>query len=113
MGRLAHSQNKPFFLTEYGNMDLGWGTDDPAPKSFEAALSNANDVIRTLRAGADGVNRWSFTNRGDLDGQWQMIQTFNRDNLTYLWDYTLYFWPFFHYSTLGLYPFFAIFILVF
>ncbi len=80
----AHSQNKPFFLTEYGNMNLGWGTDDPAQKSFEAALSNANDVFRALRAGADGVNRWSFTNRGDLDGQWQMIQTFNRDSKTYL-----------------------------
>jgi len=80
----SHSQNKPFFLTEYGNMNLGWGTDNPAPKSFEAALSNANDVIRTLRAGADGVNRWSFINRGDLDGQWQLIKTFNRDNKTCL-----------------------------
>jgi hypothetical protein len=25
----AHKQNKPFFLTEYGNMNLGWGNDDP------------------------------------------------------------------------------------
>jgi hypothetical protein len=80
----AHAQNKPFFLTEYGNMQLGWGTDDPNQKSFEAALSNANDVIRALRAGADGVNRWSFTNRGDLDGQWQLIHTFDRENKTYL-----------------------------
>lgn len=80
----AHAQNKPFFLTEYGNMQLGWGTDDPNQKSFEAALSNANDVMRALRAGADGVNRWSFTNRGDLDGQWQLIQTFDRENKTYL-----------------------------
>ncbi len=80
----AHSQNKPFFLTEYGNMSLGWGTDDPNQKSFEAAVSNANDVIRIFRAGADGVNRWSFTNRGDLDGQWQLIKTFDRDTKTYL-----------------------------
>ena len=80
----AHAQNKPFFMTEYGNMKLGWGTDNPAQKSFEAALSNANDVIRALRAGADGVNRWSFTNRGDLDGQWQLIHTFDRENKTYL-----------------------------
>ena len=63
---------------------MGWGTDDPNQKSFEAALSNANDVMRALRAGADGVNRWSFTNRGDLDGQWQLIQTFDRENKTYL-----------------------------
>lgn len=80
----AHTQNKPFFLTEYGNMNLGWGTDNPAQKSFEAALSNANDVLRALRAGADGVNRWSFTNRGDLDGQWQLIHTFDRETKTYL-----------------------------
>ena len=71
-------------MTEYGNMKLGWGTDNPAQKSFEAALSNANDVIRALRAGADGVNRWSFTNRGDLDGQWQLIHTFDRETKTYL-----------------------------
>ena len=80
----AHRQNKPFFLTEYGNMKLGWGSDDPNQKSFEAALSNANDVIRAFRAGTDGVNRWSFTNRGDLDGQWQLIHTFNRQNKSYL-----------------------------
>ena len=80
----AHLQNKPFFLTEYGNMKLGWGSDDPNQKSFEAALSNANDVMRAIRAGTDGVNRWSFVNRGDLDGQWQLIQTFDRDNKTYL-----------------------------
>jgi hypothetical protein len=80
----AHSHNKPFFLTEYGNMSLGWGTDDPNQKSFEAALSNANDVLRAFRAGADGVNRWSFTNRGDLDGQWQLIKTFDRETKTYL-----------------------------
>jgi len=80
----AHAQNKPFFLTEFGNMNLGWGTDNPAQKSFDAALSNANDVIRAIRAGTDGVNRWSFTNRGDLDGQWQLIHTFDRENKTYL-----------------------------
>ncbi len=80
----AHAQNKPFFMTEFGNMKLGWGTDNPAPKSFEAALSDANDVMRAFRAGVDGVNRWSFTNRGDLDGQWQLIQTFDRETKTYL-----------------------------
>jgi len=80
----AHSQNKPFFLSEYGNMKLGWGADNPGQKSFDAALSNANDVIRGLRAGVDGFNRWSFTNRGDLDGQWQLIETYDRENKKYL-----------------------------
>jgi hypothetical protein len=80
----AHAQNKPFFLTEYGNMKLGYGKDDPGQKSFDAALSNANDVIRGLRAGVDGFNRWSFTNRGDLDGQWQLIETWDRKNKRYI-----------------------------
>jgi hypothetical protein len=79
----AHQQGKPFFLTEYGNMSLGWGADDPNPKSFEAALSNAGDVMRGMRAGVDAFNRWSFTNRGDLDGQWQLITTFDRTKKSY------------------------------
>jgi len=80
----AHSQNKPFFMTEYGNMKLGFGGDNAGQKSFDAALSNASDVIRGLRAGVDGFNRWSFTNRGDLDGQWQLIRTFDRETKKYL-----------------------------
>lgn len=80
----AHIQKKPFFMTEYGNMKLGYGGDNPSQKSFDAALSNASDVIRGLRAGVDGFNRWSFTNRGDLDGQWQLIQTFDRQTKKYL-----------------------------
>jgi hypothetical protein len=79
----AHKQGKPFFLTEYGNMSLGWGTNDPNQKSFEAALSNASDVMRGMRAGVDAFNRWSFTNRGDLDGQWQLIATFDRTKKRY------------------------------
>jgi hypothetical protein len=73
----AHEQGKPFFLTEYGNMNLGWGEDDPNQKSFEAALSNASDVVRGLRAGVDAFNKWSYTNRGNLDGQWQLVKTFD------------------------------------
>jgi len=82
----AHQQGKPFFLTEYGNMNLGWGGDDPNQKSFEAALSNASDVMRGLRAGVDAFNRWSFTNQGNLDGQWQLIKTYDFANKKYLND---------------------------
>ena len=32
----------------------------------------------------DGYIRWSFANRGDLDGQWQMVRTFNPANWTFL-----------------------------
>lgn len=80
----SHTNEKPFFLTEYGNMRLGWGGNNPAQKSFEAALSNANDVIRAFRSGVDGVNRWSFINRSDLDGQWQLIKTFDPEKQEYL-----------------------------
>lgn len=79
----SHQQNKPFLLTEYGNMNLGWGADHPNQKSLEASLSNASDVMRGLRAGVDGFNRWSYTNRGNLDAQWQPVQTYDRKNKTY------------------------------
>jgi hypothetical protein len=80
----AHDQGKPFFLTEFGNMRLGWGDDNPGPKTFKAALSDASDVIRGIHAHVDGFNRWSFTNRGDLDGQWQLVQTWDRQKKQYL-----------------------------
>lgn len=73
----ARSRGKPFFLTEFGNMRLGWGGDDPGPRSYPALLSNAEVVIRGLRSGVDAFNRWSFTNRGDLDGQWQIVRTWD------------------------------------
>lgn len=80
----AHSQNKPFFVTELGNMNLGWGKDHPGPKTFKAALSNASDIIHGLNAEVDGFNRWSFTNRGDMDGQWQLVRTYDIENKVYL-----------------------------
>jgi hypothetical protein len=30
-----------------------------------------------MNLGVDGFNRWSFLNRGDLDGQWQMLRTWD------------------------------------
>jgi len=80
----AHARQKPFFLSEFGNMHMGWGGDHGGPKSFEAALSNASDILCCLNLGADGMNRWSFVNRGDLDGQWQLIQTWDREKKIYL-----------------------------
>ena len=80
----AYDHNKPFFLTEFGNMNLGWGSNDPGPKSFAASLSNASDMITCLNLGVDAFNRWSFTNRGDLDGQWQLIRTWDMEKKCYL-----------------------------
>jgi hypothetical protein len=77
--RWAAEHRKPFFLSEFGNMNLGWGESNPGPKSFAAALSNASDVIRGINVGVDAFNRWSFTNRGDIDGQWQLVETWDRE----------------------------------
>lgn len=64
-------------------MKLGWGKDNPGPKSLAASLSNASDMISALSAG-DGMNRWSFVNRGDMDGQWQLVRTWDISKKEYL-----------------------------
>jgi hypothetical protein len=79
----AKKQNKPLFLSEMGDMRLGWKDSNPGPKSFNAALSNAESVLRGMEAGVGAFNRWSFTNRGDLDGQWQLIRTWNIEKKNY------------------------------
>jgi hypothetical protein len=80
----ARAREKPFLLTEFGNMAHGWGGDHPGPRTFPALLSNAEVVIRALRSGVDALNRWSFTNRGDLDGQWQLVRTWDPKARAYL-----------------------------
>ncbi len=76
--RWAHARNKPLFLSELGSMAFGWRNDHPGPASHEAGLKDVEIVIRGLNVGVDAFNRWSFINRGDLDGQWQMINTWDR-----------------------------------
>ncbi len=73
----AHAKNKSLFLSEMGTMAYGWGADDAAPACYQAGLTNASLVVRGINAGVDGFNRWSFTNRGDLDGQWQLVRTWD------------------------------------
>ena len=80
----AREMKKPFFITEIGNMNLGWGSSNEGPKSFESALSNALDVAFSMNVGVDGFNRWSFTNKGNLDGQWQLINTFDIESGQYV-----------------------------
>jgi hypothetical protein len=75
----AHQQNKPLFLSEYSC----FGT-----VGFPLALRDAEMVVRDLNTGVDGFNRWSFLNVGYLDGQWQLLETWDvknnklRDNYT-------------------------------
>jgi hypothetical protein len=70
-------RGKPLFLSELGTMIYGWGGDNAGPSSWEAAIKDAELVVRALNLGVDGFNRWSFVNRGDLDGVWQMIDTWD------------------------------------
>ena len=79
----SHANNRPFFLSEFGDMSLGWQKDHPGPSTFEAALSNAQKVLFGLNIGVDGFSRWSFLNRGDIDGQWQLVRTWDLMNKAY------------------------------
>lgn len=71
------ARGKPLFLSELGTMIYGWGGSSPGPSTWEAAIKDAELVVRALNLGVDGFNRWSFVNRGDLDGVWQMIETWD------------------------------------
>jgi hypothetical protein len=76
----AHQHGKPLFLSELGSMAFGWNGSDPGPSTFEAAIKDAELLVRGLNLGVDGFNRWSFINRGDLDGHWEMILTWDEQN---------------------------------
>lgn len=82
----AHARGIPFFLSEFGD----WAGDNPfgnrttsTPKSYSNQLVNADKVIQGMNVGVDGFNRWSFTNRGDLDGEWQLVRTFDSNSWQY------------------------------
>ena len=84
----THRNHKPLFMSEFGTMANGWGADHPGPGSYESAIKDAELVVRRINAGVDGFNRWSFINRGDLDGQWQFIETWDRKGGKLLKQYT-------------------------
>ena len=86
--KFAHAKDKALFLSELGTMGYGWGNDDAAPACYMSGLKNASLVVRGINAGVDGFNRWSFTNRGDLDGQWQLVRTWDIDNNKLLENFT-------------------------
>ena len=74
----TRAAGKGLFLTEFGTQTYGYKADDPAPGSFKASLKDTELLIRGLNLGVDGFNHWSFANRGDMDGQWQFVDTWNR-----------------------------------
>jgi hypothetical protein len=74
---LAHGESKPLLLSEFGTMAYGWVPDKPGPGSPPSVLAGSELLVRLANAGVDGFNRWSFLNRGDLDGQWQLVDTWD------------------------------------
>jgi hypothetical protein len=80
--RWSAERGKPLFLSELGTMIYGWRTNNAGPSTWEAAIKDAELVVRALSLGVDGFNRWSFVNRGDLDGVWQMIDTWDQKQKT-------------------------------
>ena len=69
---------KGLFLTEFGSQIYGWKADDPAPGNFKSSLKDTEVMVRALNLGVDVASHWSFTNRGDMDGQWQYVETWDR-----------------------------------
>jgi len=70
LSRATAAVGKGLYLTEFGTQTYDHKADDPAPGSFKASLKDMELLIRALNLGIDGANHWSFTNRGELDGQW-------------------------------------------
>jgi hypothetical protein len=86
--RFAHAQNKPVFFTEFGSTDYFPGSHDPRPDRPQPVLAASEFMIRDANAGVDGFNRWSFLNRGDLDGEWQFVDTWDTKHSKLLADFT-------------------------
>ena len=75
---LARSEGKPFMVSEYGTFVYGFSVgDNLSMSSRDAVMKDAELLIRSMNIGANGFNKWSFNNRGDLDGQWQLIDTWD------------------------------------
>lgn len=90
----AHKAGKGLFLTEFGTQTYGSDGSDPAPGMYKASLKDTEQLIRCLNIGVDGLNKWGFVNRGDIDGQWQYIDTWNswpkvwmKEAKPHLWSY--------------------------
>ena len=80
----VHAAKKGLYLSEAGTQVYGYQGDDPSPGSFRASLKDTELLIRSLQLAVDGFNHWSFVNRGDLDGQWQFVDTWDRDHKVWL-----------------------------
>jgi len=80
----AWARGKSFFISEMGDFVLGWQGSSAGPRLYGTQLSVARKVLTGLNLGVDGFSRWSFVNRGDLDGQFQLVRTWDMNRRDYL-----------------------------
>jgi hypothetical protein len=73
----ARKNNKPFLFTEMGTMSNGFGGSNPGVALYKSLLKDVQLVLRFSQFGMDGFARWNFVNRGNLDGPWQMVDTWD------------------------------------
>lgn len=74
---LGRRQNKPFLISEYGTFLYGVKKSSPMVACRPAVVKDAELIVRGTNEGVAGFNKWSYLNRGDLDGQWQLVDTWN------------------------------------
>ena len=55
-------------MAEFGTMMFGFTKDTAALSLWKSMFHDVQMIIRMSQAGIDGMNRWSFTNLGNLDG---------------------------------------------
>ncbi len=84
----AHDEGKAVFFSEFGAIQSTAAPVQPRPDKPAPVLAASEFVIRNANAGVDGFNRWSFLNRGDLDGQWQYVDTWDTLHSRLLSDFT-------------------------
>jgi len=76
-------------LSNAGRTDVkievyGFGEDTVGVSTYNAMLKDVESVVRYSNVGLDGFMRWSFLNRGNLDGQWQFVNTWNSKKQCFL-----------------------------
>lgn len=72
--------NKPVYISEMGTFAYGFDRYNANVTSYVSLLKDAESVLRYSNIGVDGFARWNFVNQGNLDGPWQMINTWDAVN---------------------------------
>ena len=90
----AHKARKGLYLTEFGTQTYGAEGSQHGPNTFKATLKDTELLIRCIQLGLDGLSHWSFVNRGDMDAQWQYIDTWGhwpkmwlKEARPHMWSY--------------------------